>query len=61
MVSLRSALPEDAWQARFGESAARLDDLRERIGAPAWQAALGRAGAEDRALVGLLLKGTLQP
>lgn len=59
--SLRSALPEDAWQARFGESAARLDDLRERIGAPAWQAALGRAGAEDRALVGLLLKGTLQP
>ncbi|MET8629796.1 hypothetical protein ABZW30_39760 [Kitasatospora sp. NPDC004669] len=59
--SLRSVLPEQSWRAHWGEHASRLDDLRERIGPAAWQTARARVDADDRTLVRLLLKGTLQP
>ncbi|MEU5388053.1 hypothetical protein [Kitasatospora cineracea] len=59
--SLRSVLPASAWQERWSESCGRLDDLRDKVGATAWDAARGRAGTDDRTLVNLLLKGTIRP
>lgn len=59
--SLRSALPGHAWTARWRDHLLRLEDLRDKAGLAAWNAALARVTDTDRTLVGLLLKGHLAP
>lgn len=61
VASLRSALPDRAWAARWREHLLRLEDLRDKAGASAWNAALARVTDTDRTMVGLLLKGNLAP
>jgi hypothetical protein len=56
---LRSALDDRTWESRWRDHLLRLDDLREKIGDVAWDAALARVDDTDRALVRLLLKGDL--
>lgn len=59
--SLRSVLPERSWHERWSEHALRLEDLRDKVGPAAWNAALARVNDEDRTLVHLLMKGELTP
>jgi hypothetical protein len=59
--SLRAALPDHAWTARWHGHLQRLEDLRDKAGAAAWNAALARVTSADRTLVSLLLKGKLAP
>jgi hypothetical protein len=61
VASLRSALPDRTWAARWHDHLQRLEDLRDKAGASAWNAALARVTDADRTLVGLLLKGNLAP
>ena len=59
--SLRSALPGHVWAGRWRDHLLRLEDLRDKAGLSAWNAALARVTDADRTLVGLLLKGNLAP
>jgi hypothetical protein len=59
--SLRTALPDQAWTVRWHDHLQRLEDLRDKTGASAWNSALARVTSADRALVSLLLKGNLSP
>lgn len=59
--SLRSAVPDRTWNARWREHVLRLEDLRDKIGPASWAAALERVAKTDRALVRLLLNGDLAP
>jgi hypothetical protein len=59
--SLRSVLDHGAWNEQWRDDLLRLEDLRDRVGVPAWNAALARVGSDDRTLVQLLLKGDLAP
>jgi hypothetical protein len=61
VASLRSALPDRDWAARWHEHLLRLENLRDKAGAPVWNAALARVTETDRVLVGHLLKGSLAP
>jgi hypothetical protein len=61
VASLRSALPDRDWAARWHEHLLRLENLRDKAGAPVWNAALARVTETDRVLVGHLLKGCLAP
>ncbi|XUZ24613.1 hypothetical protein ACQVDT_06410 [Streptomyces sp. RMIT01] len=61
LESLRSVLDDGTWGRRWQGHLLRLEDLRDKVGAAAWGAALARAGSDDRALVHLLLKGDLAP
>ncbi|MBV6703440.1 hypothetical protein KV557_41295 [Kitasatospora aureofaciens] len=54
-------MPTASWRAGWSQHAARLDDLRDRIGHASWDAARVQADGDDRALVELLLKGTIRP
>jgi hypothetical protein len=57
--SLRSVLPPAAWAGDWGDSYARLEDLRERVGAGPWGQALARVTDVDRDLIHHLLTGSL--
>ncbi|MDX3233190.1 hypothetical protein [Streptomyces sp. ME19-01-6] len=59
LQGLRSVLDDRIWESRWRDHLLRLDDLREKIGDTAWDAALARVDDTDRALVRLLLKGGL--
>uniref|UniRef100_UPI003F49B21F hypothetical protein n=1 Tax=Amycolatopsis sp. CA-096443 TaxID=3239919 RepID=UPI003F49B21F len=59
--SLRSALGTRAFGEDWNDHFLRLEDLRDRIGRAAWQAALAQVGDGDRAVVRLLVKGDLAP
>ncbi|MFG2532532.1 hypothetical protein [Streptomyces sp. NPDC048516] len=59
--SLRSVLPDRTWNEHWREHVLRLEDLRDKVGPAAWNAALARVNDEDRALVHLLVKGDLTP
>ncbi|MBV1949744.1 hypothetical protein [Streptomyces sp. BV129] len=59
--SLRSVLPDRSWRERWSRHVLRLEDLRDKVGPGAWNAALARVNDEDRTLVHLLLKGELTP
>lgn len=62
--SLRSALPDAAWEEYWNDSFLRLEDLRndsKKIGPTAWAAALARVTDADRAIIDLLLEGSLAP
>ncbi len=59
---LRSVMADHAWQQRpWHDALLRLENLRERVGARAWDAALARVSDADRILVHLLLKGDIAP
>ncbi|MFD9437910.1 hypothetical protein ACFWBR_03785 [Streptomyces sp. NPDC060006] len=59
LMSLRSVLPDHTWTARWHDHLLRLNDMRDRVGPAAWNAALGRVSDRDRTVVALLLKGEL--
>jgi hypothetical protein len=64
LQSLRSALPDAAWNENWHDSFLRLEDLRndnKKIGPDTWKAALARVTDADRAIVDLLLEGSLAP
>lgn len=64
LLSLRSALPEDSWNERWRDHLLRLEDLRDdhkKVGPTAWTAALARVADADRAIIDLLLEGSLAP
>jgi hypothetical protein len=61
LVSLRSVLDDSEWSERWQDHSLRLQDLRDKVGAAAWEAALARAGSDDHTLVHLLVKGDLAP
>lgn len=55
--ALRSVLEPGTWEEDWGDAHARLADLRQRLGEPAWQAAIGQATAADRDIINDLLNG----
>ncbi|MFF2254176.1 hypothetical protein [Streptomyces sp. NPDC058142] len=59
LVNLRSIVPTAAWAADWGDAHACLEDLRSKLGEPAWNRALGQVTGEDRDLITLLLTGDL--
>jgi hypothetical protein len=59
--SLRSAMPDRHWTPRWSEHLLRLEDLRGKVGAAVWAAALAQTTADDRSLISLLLEGHLAP
>ncbi|MEV3875027.1 hypothetical protein [Streptomyces sp. NPDC049906] len=61
LKSLRSVLDDSAWNEQWQDHSLRLEDLRNKVGETAWDAALARAGSDDHALVHLLVKGDLAP
>lgn len=61
VLSLRSALPDAMWKERWSGHLLRLEDLRRKVGMPAWDAALRRVLPSDRVIIGALLNGELAP
>ncbi|MGY5072349.1 hypothetical protein [Streptomyces griseus] len=62
LASVCSALPDhDAGASTWRDPLLRLEDLSEKVGPAAWNAALARVSDADRAIVALLLKGDLAP
>jgi hypothetical protein len=61
LQGLRSALDDRIWHERWTGHLLRLEDLRDKVGPTAWNAALARVDSNDRALVHLLVKGNLAP
>ncbi|WP_252396585.1 hypothetical protein [Streptantibioticus parmotrematis] len=61
VLGLRSALPDPVWNGQWRDHLLRLEDLRDKVGTAAWNAALARVSQADRALIDLLLKGSLAP
>ncbi|MER5640743.1 hypothetical protein ABT095_27815 [Kitasatospora sp. NPDC002227] len=59
LTNARSAVPTPAWESRWGDSFARLEDLRRKVGDPIWQEARARISDRDRAIVDDLLNGDL--
>ncbi|WP_349636913.1 hypothetical protein [Streptomyces mirabilis] len=64
LQSLRSALPDQAWNKHWRDHLLRLEDLRDdnqKVGPAAWNAALAQVSDADRTLIDLLLEGVLAP
>jgi len=61
LTNLRSALPPGTWQTDWGETHARLADLRGKLGAGVWTRALTQVSEGDRGLINDLLTGVLDP
>ena len=61
LLSLRSVLPDHTWRDRWSDHHLRLEDLRRKVGEPAWNGALARVTATDRTVIELLLNGELAP
>jgi len=59
LANLRSVLPPAAWDADWGDTHARLEDLKNKLGEGVWAAALSRVTATDRDLIDHLLTGAL--
>ncbi|MET7296951.1 hypothetical protein ABZS79_33470 [Streptomyces griseoloalbus] len=59
LTHLRSAQSPTMWEADWGESHARLEDLKRRLGEPVWAQALARVTDADRDLIDCLLTGVL--
>ncbi|MFD0723245.1 hypothetical protein [Streptomyces globosus] len=59
LQGLRSALDDRIWRERWNSHLLRLEDLRDKVGPAAWNAALDRVDNNDRTLVHLLVKGEL--
>ncbi|WP_393101293.1 hypothetical protein [Streptomyces sp. LN325] len=54
---LRGVLEPAVWEADWAHAHARLEDLRDRLGRPVWDAALGGVGNTDRHVINHLLDG----
>ncbi|MEU1807165.1 hypothetical protein [Streptomyces sp. NPDC019937] len=61
LVNARTVLPAPAWERRWGDAHARLDDLQRKVGPGAWQQARTRITDLDRTIVDNLLNGYLNP
>jgi hypothetical protein len=61
LANTRSVLPAPAWEPRWGDPFARLEDLRRKVGDPLWRQARDRITDTDRAIVDDLLNGGLTP
>jgi hypothetical protein len=61
LEGLRSALDDHTWRRDWLDHFLRLEDLRDRVGPPAWNAALSRVTDTDRTLIQLLINGDLAP
>lgn len=59
LTNLRSVLPPTIWRGDWAQHHARLDDLKTRLGQPAWTRALSQVTDADRSLVDNLLQGAL--
>jgi len=59
LTNLRSVLPPATWETDWGDSHARLTDLKAKLGAGQWAHALARVTDRDRALINDLLTGAL--
>ena len=57
LTNLRSALAPPVWQADWGETHERLEDLRDKLGHGTWTQALSRVDDADRELIDHLLTG----
>ncbi|MGT2530693.1 hypothetical protein ACU4GG_29180 [Streptomyces nojiriensis] len=56
---LRSVLGPNTWAADWGDTHARLDDLKDKLGDGLWAQARDRVTVADREIIGLLLTGNL--
>ncbi|OCC12513.1 hypothetical protein A3Q37_01668 [Streptomyces sp. PTY087I2] len=61
LANARSVLPTPAWERRWGDAHARLEDLQRKVGPGAWQLARARITDLDRTIVDNLLNGYLNP
>lgn len=59
MTNLRSVMAAAAWEADWGESHARLDDLKHKLGLSIWNQALADVTDDDRRIINHLLMGDL--
>ena len=61
LTHVRSVLPTPAWERDWGDTHARLEDLKNKIGEGGWRHALTRVADTDREIVDHLLTGDLNP
>ncbi|KUO20809.1 hypothetical protein [Streptomyces dysideae] len=61
LTQMRSVLPPSAWERDWGDTHARLEDLKNTIGDGGWRHALARITDADREIVDHLLTGELNP
>jgi len=59
LINLRTVLPPPKWHAEWGDTHARLEDLKGKLGDGAWDQGLSRVTDTDRDLIDLLLTGSL--
>jgi hypothetical protein len=59
MTNLRSVMAAGAWDADWGESHARLEDLKRKLGEGIWKQALADVTDDDRRIINHLLMGDL--
>ncbi len=59
LANLRTVLPPPAWEANWGDTHARLEDLKNKLGDGQWSQAQARVTDADRDLIDLLLTGDL--
>ncbi|MFD6833968.1 hypothetical protein [Streptomyces diastaticus] len=57
LENLRGVVEPAVWEADWADAHARLADLRGRLGAPVWQAALDAVTTTDRTVIDQLLNG----
>ncbi|MFE1961293.1 hypothetical protein [Streptomyces sp. NPDC059479] len=61
LANARTVLPVPAWERRWGDAYARLEDLQRKVGLGAWQQARTRITDLDRIIVDNLLNGYFNP
>ncbi|CAM5310199.1 hypothetical protein [Streptomyces abikoensis] len=59
LTNLRSVMHPTIWQSDWGDSHGRLEELRRRLGQPAWDKALHAVSEDDQELIDDLLTGVL--
>jgi hypothetical protein len=59
LTNLRSVMTAGAWEADWGESYARLEDLKHKLGQGIWKQALADVTDADRRIIDHLLMGDL--
>ncbi|MEZ0070633.1 hypothetical protein ABIA32_006686 [Streptacidiphilus sp. MAP12-20] len=59
LANAGTVLPTPAWEPRWGDAFARLEDLRRKVGDGGWQQARARITDADRSIVDELLNGDL--
>jgi hypothetical protein len=59
LANLRTVLPPPSWEAHWGDTHARLEDLKSKLGDGQWSQVQARVTDADRDLIDLLLTGDL--